>query len=65
MEFGVDTHYRRMGVATNIMIICQEESKKKGFTKLELNMWTFNVSAEKFYESLGFKTYRKDMELFL
>lgn len=65
MEFGVDKHYRRIGVATNIMNFCKEESKKKSFTKLELNMWTFNESAEKFYESVGFKTYRKDMELFL
>ena len=65
MEFGVDKHYRRIGVATNIMNFCKKESKKKGFTKLELNMWTFNESAEKFYESVGFKTYRKDMELFL
>lgn len=65
MEFGVDENYRRMGVATNIINFCKEESKAKGFNRIALDMWSFNENAEKFYESVGFKTYRKHMEMFI
>jgi len=33
-----------------------------GFDRIELNMWEFNEGALRFYESVGFKTYRRYME---
>ena len=36
---------------------------KKGFKRIELNMWDFNEDALKFYEAIGFNTYRRYMEM--
>ena len=33
-----------------------------GLDKIELDVWEFNDTALKFYESLGFRTYRRYME---
>lgn len=62
-EFGVDAAYRRQGVATELIDFIKEDVKAHGMTKLELNMWEFNEDALAFYESVGFKTYRRYMEM--
>ncbi len=64
-EFGVDEEYRRQGIATLLIDFIKEDAKRRGFPKVELNMWEFNESALKCYESAGFRTYRRDLELFL
>ena len=61
-EFGVDTKYRRQGVATELFDFIKEEATDKNFDKIELDMWEFNDIALKFYESVGFVTYRRFME---
>jgi GNAT superfamily N-acetyltransferase len=40
-------------------------AKEKGFDRIELNMWEFNRDALAFYESVGFETYRRYMEIML
>ncbi len=62
-EFGVDAAYRRMGVATALVEFCRQEAAKKGFARIELDMWEFNESALQFYEAAGFRTFRRYMEL--
>lgn len=62
-EFGVDAAYRRMGVATVLVEFCRQEAAKKGFARIELDMWEFNESALQFYEAAGFCTFRRYMEL--
>lgn len=62
-EFGVDTAFRRQGVATELIAFIREGAKKRGIDRIELNMWEFNQSALAFYESVGFQTYRRYMEL--
>ena len=62
-EFGVDTKYRRHGIGTLLIDFIKEDARERGFPKLELNMWEFNESALAFYESVGFSTYRRDLEL--
>lgn len=62
-EFGVDEAFRRQGVATELMAFIKADAQKKGFAKLELNMWEFNEDARAFYEEVGFQTYRRYMEL--
>lgn len=37
-------------------------AEERGFPKIELDVWVFNESAVKFYESLGFQSFRKMME---
>lgn len=61
-EFGVDEKYRRQGVATELFNFIKKEATNKNFDKLELDMWEFNEEALKFYESVGFITYRRYME---
>ncbi len=62
-EFGVDPAYRRSGVASALIEFAKCEATRKGFNRIELDMWTFNESALAFYEAVGFKTYRRYMEL--
>lgn len=62
-EFGVDAKFRRQGVATELVEFAKADAKSKGFEKIELNMWDFNEDALAFYEAIGFKTYRRYMEL--
>lgn len=62
-EFCVAEKYRRQGVATEMIEFIKKYAKDKGFQKLELNMWEFNEGALKFYESAGFETYRRYMEI--
>ncbi|MBQ8814358.1 MAG: GNAT family N-acetyltransferase [Lachnospiraceae bacterium] len=61
-EFGVDKHLRRSGVGRELFAFIKADAKERGFDRIELNMWEFNESALKFYESVGFKTYRRYME---
>ena len=58
-EFGVDENFRRMGVATKLI----KEAKNRGFDRLELDVWEFNEGAMRFYDSVGFKTYREYKEM--
>jgi ribosomal protein S18 acetylase RimI-like enzyme len=40
----------------------QGRCAKKGFPRIELDMWSFNESALAFYEAEGFTTYRRYLE---
>lgn len=62
-EFGVDEPFRRQGVARELIDFIKQDAIKRGLPKLELNMWEFNEGALAFYEAVGFKTYRRYMEL--
>ena len=64
-EFCVDEAYRRNGVATDLITFIKGYAKEKGFHRIELNMWEFNRGALAFYESVGFETYRRYMEIML
>ena len=62
-EFCVDKDYRRQGVASEMITFIRNYAKEKGFNRIELNMWEFNRDALAFYEAVGFKTYRRYMEM--
>lgn len=62
-EFGVDSGHRRMGIAAELIEFIKKEAGRRGFDRIELDMWEFNEGALKFYEDAGFKTYRRYMEL--
>lgn len=62
-EFGVSPAYRRQGIGTALIAFCTAEASKKGFSKMELDVWEFNEDAQKFYEAVGFRTYRRYMEM--
>lgn len=61
-EFGVDEAHRRQGVGRELFDAIRERARAEGLPSVELDMWEFNADALKFYESLGFTTYRRYME---
>lgn len=61
-EFGVDSDFRRRGVGSALIGFCRSEAARMGFGRISLDVWSFNESALKFYESLGFRTSRSYME---
>ena len=62
-EFCVDEAHRRRGIATELIRFIREYAAQEGFDRIELNMWEFNRDALLFYESVGFSTYRRYMEM--
>ena len=61
----MDENHRRQGIATSLINFAKEDAKKLGFERVELNMWEFNEGALAFYESVGFKTFRRYMESYV
>ena len=62
-EFCVDEGFRRQGIAGEMIRFIREYARKEGFDRIELNMWEFNQDALAFYESAGFSTYRRYLEM--
>ena len=62
-ELGVDAACRRRGIASALVAFCRREARRKGYDRIELNMWEFNESALRFYEAIGFRTFRRYLEL--
>ena len=62
-EFGVDAAFRRKGAATALIAFCRQEATRMRFDRIELDVWSFNEEALKFYEAVGFQTYRRFMAL--
>lgn len=61
-EFGVDPAFRRRGVGRELPEFMGKDARKRGFSKMELDVWEFNESALGFYESVGFQSFRRCME---
>ena len=62
-ELCVDQANRRSGVGTELFSSIRSYAQENGFSRIELNMWEFNRDALEFYESIGFKTYRRYLEM--
>lgn len=61
-ELGVDESCRHQGLGRAFFEGIRAFAKERAFDRIELNMWEFNENALKFYEALGFRTYRRYME---
>ncbi|MBQ8202403.1 MAG: GNAT family N-acetyltransferase [Clostridia bacterium] len=61
-EFGVDAACHRQGIGRIFFGAIKDFARTRGFDRIELNMWEFNENALKFYEAIGFSTYRRYME---
>lgn len=64
-EFGVDPAFHRMGVATALVAYMKQDAARRGYPRIELDMWEFNQGTLAFYENVGFQTYRRYMELWV
>lgn len=62
-EFGVDVAFRRRGVATALVDAMKQDALRRGFARIELDVWAFNRGALAFYEAAGFRCFRRFMEM--
>lgn len=62
-EFCVDESWRRCGVATEMMDYIRDYALEHHIYRIELSVWVFNDPALSFYESIGFRTCRRYMEI--
>lgn len=60
-DIVIDKKYRWQGIGKKLYNYLLELSKKEGLDAVELNVWAFNISAIKFYSSLGMSV--KNMKL--
>lgn len=59
--FGVGEGHRRQGIGRALFAAIRDAARERGLTRIELDVWAFNESAVRFYESIGFHTYRSYM----
>lgn len=61
-EIAVDKHFRRQGVAKELLDFMVTDARKRKLEKIELDVWEFNDSAIEFYQAVGFRQTRRWME---
>ena len=54
-SIGVDENARGQGVGKALLKGIESEIKKRGISVVEIDVYTFNKSAEKLYDSLGYE----------
>ena len=62
-EFCVDESWRRRGVGTELIAYIRDYALEHAIHRIELSVWTFNDAAINLYESMGFKSFRRYMNL--
>jgi len=64
-DFCIDETSRGQGIGKKIFDTVLFYAQEQMVYNIDLNVWSFNEGAVKFYESLGFSTKRQTMELML
>lgn len=64
-DLCVDESFRHQSIGKELLNKASEYAKAQGCYNLELNVWSFNENAVKFYESCGMKEQRRRMEIIL
>ena len=62
-DFCVDPSIRRAGIGRVLMNGVFDYARSLGINKVELNVWEFNESAVRFYESCKMTTQKRQMEI--
>lgn len=52
-DIVVDINYRKRGIGKKLYCFLKEQANNDNVDAIELNVWAFNESAIKFYESIG------------
>ena len=60
-DIVVDNNHRKKGIGKKLYDYLLDKAIKENINAIELNVWSFNKSAIKFYESLGMSV--KNMKL--
>jgi ribosomal protein S18 acetylase RimI-like enzyme len=64
-DFCVDESVRGQNIGKNLFEAVKSHAMEIGVYNIDLNVWEFNEGAIKFYETCGFTTQRRRMELIL
>lgn len=59
---SVNPGWRRRGVARLLVTRLREEAGRRGFERIELDVWSFNVEARACFARLGFHVFNERME---
>ena len=62
-DLCVDEAARGQGIGRALMDAVWDLARAREIEKIELNVWECNQDALKFYESLGYRTQRRELEL--
>lgn len=58
-QLSISTEHRNKGLGVQLMDKINEVAKENDIRKIELDYWTDNEAAQRFYEKTGFKGYRE------
>lgn len=64
-EIGVDLNCHSKGIGQQMMEKIKQIAKEKGLNEIQLDCWSFNERALKFYEKQEFKRYREYFRFFV
>lgn len=64
-ELSVGERFRGQGIGTALFAAAKEQALRRGAVSLELQVWSFNEAALRFYEKMGMKekTFRMELPL--
>lgn len=64
-DLFVDEKYRSLSIGSMLLEATKQEAKTRGCYNLDLNVWSFNEGAIRFYERHGFKEQKRRLEIIL
>jgi ribosomal protein S18 acetylase RimI-like enzyme len=62
-HIAVRPESRRKGVARQLIAAVEEEAARRGVTRIELDVWSFNREARETFLRIGFEVFNERMEL--
>ena len=60
-QMGVDARHRSSGVGARLWNAVRDAAVAHGADRVVLNVWSFNASARRFYERIGFRSFHQRM----
>ena len=61
-QMSVAPQKQRKGIGKALLLFIREQARDLGITSVELDVWSANTTANKFYKSIGFAPIREVLE---